>query len=46
MLGIAAVQRNYGMTPVKAVFVCSFTLVVLVILPAVLAVIVMTRVMS
>ena len=46
MLGIAAVQRNYGMTPVKAVFVCSFTLVVLVVLPAVLAVIVMTRVMS
>ena len=46
MLGIAAVQRNYGMTPFKAVFVCSFTLVVLVILPAVLAVIVMTRVMS
>ena len=46
MLGIAAVQRNYGMTPVKAVFVCSFALVVLVVLPAVLAVIVMTRVMS
>jgi hypothetical protein len=46
MLGIAAVQRNYGMTPLKAVFVCSFTLVVLVVLPAVLAVIVMTRVMS
>ena len=46
MLGIAAVQRNYGMTAVKAVFVCSFALVVLVVLPAVLAVIVMTRVMS
>ena len=46
MLGIAAVQRNYGMTTVKAVFVCSFALVVLVVLPAVLAVIVMTRVMS
>ena len=46
MLGIAAVQRNYGMTTVQAVFVCSFALVVLVVLPAVLAVIVMTRVMS
>jgi hypothetical protein len=45
MLGIAAVQRNYGMNTVKAVFVCSFALVVLVVLPAVLAVIVMTRVM-
>ena len=46
MLGIAAVQRNYGMTAVKAVFVCSVALVVLVVLPALLAVIVMTRVMS
>jgi hypothetical protein len=46
MLGIAAVQRNYGMATVKAVFVCSVALVVLVVSPAVLAVIVMTRVMS
>ncbi len=46
LLGIAAVQRNYGMTTVKAVFVCSVALVMLVVLPAVVAVIVMTRVMS
>ena len=46
MLGIAAVQRNYGMTTVKALSVCSVALVVLVVLPVVIAVIVMTQVMS
>jgi hypothetical protein len=34
------------MTTVKAVFVCSVALVVLVVLPLAIAVIVMTRVMS
>jgi hypothetical protein len=46
LLGIAAVQRNYGMTTFKAVLVCSLALVVLVISPAVIAVTLMTRVMT
>jgi hypothetical protein len=46
LLGIAAVQRNYGMTTFKAVLVCSLALVVLVISPVVIAVTVMTRVMT
>jgi hypothetical protein len=46
LLGIAAVQRNYAMTTIKAVFVCSLALVVLVISPVVIAVMVMTRVMK
>ena len=46
ILGIAAVQRAYGMTRLRAVFVCSLALVVLVVLPMVVAVIVMTRVMT
>ena len=37
MLGIAAVQRNYGMTTVKALSVCSVALAVLVVLPVVIA---------
>jgi hypothetical protein len=46
LLGIAAVQRNYSMTTVKAVFVCSAAFVVLVVLPVIIAVVVMTRVMT
>jgi hypothetical protein len=46
ILGIAAVQRAYGMTRVRAVFVCSLALVVLVVLPMVIAVLAMTRVMT
>jgi len=46
ILGIAAVQRTYGMSRVKAVFVCSLALVALVVLPMVIAVIVMTQVMT
>jgi hypothetical protein len=46
ILGIAAVQRAYGMSRVKATFVCSLALVALVVLPMVIAVIVMTQVMT
>jgi hypothetical protein len=46
ILGIAAVRRTYGMTPAKALFVCSLALVVLVVLPMVIAVIAMTQVMT
>lgn len=46
LLGIAAVQRNYAMTTVKAVFVCSLALAVLVISPVVITVTVVTRVMT
>ena len=46
ILGIAAVQHTYEMSRVKAMFVCSLALVVLVILPMVIAVIVMTQVMT
>jgi len=46
ILGIAAVQRTYGMSRVKAMFVCSVALVALVVLPMVIAVIVMTQVMT
>ncbi len=46
ILGIAAVQGAYGMTRLRAVFVCSLALVVLVVLPLVVAVIVMTQVMT
>ena len=46
ILGIAAVQRTYGMSRVKAILVCSLALVALVILPMVVAVIVMTQVMT
>ena len=46
ILGIAAVQHTYGMSRVKAVFVCSLALVVLVVLPMVIAVVIMTQVMT
>jgi hypothetical protein len=46
ILGIAAVQRAYGMSRAKAVFVCSLALVVLVVLPMVIAVVAMTQVMT
>jgi len=45
-LGVVAIQRNYRMTPLKAAALGSLALFVLVVLPAVTAVIVMTRVMS
>jgi len=46
VLAIIAVQRTYGMTLIKAVALCTIGVVVLVVLPIVIAVIVMTRVMS
>lgn len=46
ILGIAAVQHTYGMSRVKAILVCSVALVALVVLPMVVAVIVMTQVMT
>lgn len=46
VLAIIAVQHTYGMTPIKAVALCTIGVVVLVVLPIVIAVIVMTRVMS
>lgn len=46
ILGIAAVQRAYGMTRVRALLVCSLALVVMVILPMALAVVIMTQVMT
>lgn len=46
VLGIAAVRRTYDMTAAKALLVCSLALVVLVILPIVIAVVVMTEVMT
>lgn len=46
ILGIAAVQRTYGMSRVKALFVCSVALVALVVLPMVVAVVAMTQVMT
>jgi len=46
LLAIAAVQRNYGMTTLRAVSICSLAFAVLVVSPMVVAVIVMTRVMT
>lgn len=46
VLGIAAVQRAYGMTRVKALLVCSLALAVMVIMPIVIAVVIMTQVMT
>ena len=46
LLAIAAVQSNYGMTTLRAVSVCSLAFAVLVVSPIVVAVIVMTRVMT
>ncbi len=46
ILAIAAVQHNYRMTTVRAVSVCSLAFAALVVSPMVIAVIVMTRVMT
>jgi hypothetical protein len=46
ILGVAAVQRTYGMSRVKAISVCSVALVALVVLPMVIAVVAMTQVMT
>ncbi len=46
LLGIAAVKYNYRMNPAKAAAICTIAFIVLVILPALLAVVVMTNLMS
>jgi hypothetical protein len=46
LLAIAAVQRNYGMTTLRAISVCSLALAVLVVSPMAVAVIIMTRAMT
>ena len=46
ILGVAAVQCAYRMTRIRAVFVCTLALVVLVVLPMVMAVVIMTKVMT
>lgn len=46
ILGVAAVQHTYGMTTARAVSVCSLAFVILVIFPAVMATVVMTKVMT
>jgi hypothetical protein len=45
-LGIVAIQRNYAMTPLKATALGFLALIALVVMPAVIAVVVMTQIMT